>query len=148
MHLGRFKYVQISVTMHSKHAMYRHHTYIHSKLYAVYISLLNESREMMVLKMVAKDWGWCWFDVTLKELSGWLGKVGEGEGGWCHGCILMWKDLPQESSTCSNKSIIYSSSSILSMNTNVNNWSMLLHNDIFTCNMFSVTVNSVFLCRN
>lgn len=79
--------------MYFKYVMYRYYIYIYSKLYVVYILLLNEFREMRVLKMVVKDWGWCWFDVILKELFGWLGKVGEGEGGWCYGCILMWKDF-------------------------------------------------------
>lgn len=73
--------------------MYRYYIYIYSKLYVVYILLLNEFREMRVLKMVVKDWGWCWFDVILKELFGWLGKVGGGERGWCYGWILMWKDF-------------------------------------------------------
>lgn len=73
--------------------MYRYYIYIYSKLYVVYILLLNEFREMRVLKMVVKDWGWCWFDVILKELFGWLGKVDGGERGWCYGWILMWKDF-------------------------------------------------------
>lgn len=43
--------------MYFKYVMYRYYIYIYSKLYVVYILLLNEFREMRVLKMVVKDWG-------------------------------------------------------------------------------------------
>lgn len=72
-------------------------------------------------KMGGSHW-WIWW---------WLG--GGGGWGWGHGCILMWKDHNQETLTCSNKSIIY----LRSSDTNVNNWSMLPHSDLFT-----VTVHS------